>query len=70
MKRKIFIVLILISCAFLSLAIRKDEKISRMGFSMNTLINMTVYTAQADNKILDEAYNLLNKLDKELSMYM
>ena len=69
MKRKIFIVLILIFCAFLSLAMRKDEKISRMGFSMNTLINMTVYAAQADNKILDEAYNLLNKLDKELSMY-
>ncbi|MBR1486947.1 MAG: FAD:protein FMN transferase [Synergistaceae bacterium] len=69
MKRKIFVVLILISCGLLSLALRQPEKISRAGFSMNTLINMTLYAEDANNKILDEAYDLLNKLDKELSMY-
>ena len=74
MKRKIFArlrvwqaALILILCGLLSLALREPEKISRAGFSMNTLINMSVYAD--DDKILDEAYGLLNKLDKELSMY-
>ena len=67
MKRKIFVALIFICCGLLSLALREPEKISRSSFSMNTLISMSVY---ADNdKILDEAYTLLNKLDKELSMY-
>ena len=67
MKRKIFAALILIFCGLLSLALRTPEKISRQGFAMNTLINMTVYSD--NNKILDSAYELLNKLDKELSMY-
>ena len=67
MKRKIFAALILICCGLLSLAMREPEKFSRAGFLMNTLINMSVYTD--DNKILDNAYGLLNKLDKELSMY-
>ncbi len=80
MKRKIFArlrlagrlrvwqaALILILCGLLSLALREPGKISRAGFSMNTLINMSVYAD--DDKILDEAYGLLNKLDKELSMY-
>lgn len=73
MKKKIFTTMILVFCALgigtrlWSLAFRKPEKISRQGFSMNTLINMTVYAD--DEKILDEAYGLLDRLDKELSMY-
>ncbi|MBQ7197276.1 MAG: FAD:protein FMN transferase, partial [Synergistaceae bacterium] len=67
MKKKIFVVAILICCGLLSFALREPEKISRDGFSMNTLIRMTVYAN--DEKPLDEAYALLNKLDKELSMY-
>ena len=67
MKKKIFAVIILISCGFLSLALREGEKFSRQGFSMDTLINMTVYAD--DPKILDDAYKLLHRLDKELSMY-
>mgnify|MGYP002625485921 CR=1 FL=1 len=67
MKRKIFVVAILICCGLLSLALREPEKISRDGFAMNTLIRMSVY---ANNETpLDEAYSLLNRLDKELSMY-
>ena len=67
LKRKIFAALILISCGLLSLAVREPEKISRNSFSMNTLISMSIYAD--NNKILDEAFILLNKLDKELSMY-
>ncbi|MBR2207429.1 MAG: FAD:protein FMN transferase [Synergistaceae bacterium] len=67
MKKKIFIAFILVFCGLLSLALREPEKISRSSFSMNTLINMAIYSD--DGKILDSAYDLLNKLDKELSMY-
>ena len=65
--KKFFVALILICCGLFSLALRGPEKISRNSFSMNTLISMSVYAD--DKKILDEAYTLLNKLDKELSMY-
>ena len=67
MKKKFFTVIILILCGAVSLALRTDEKFSLEGFSMNTLIRMTAYSR--DKKILDSAYDLLNKLDKELSMY-
>ena len=68
MKKKIFVSIILILFCFVSYSLSKtEEKISRDGFSMNTLIRMTVYAH--DEKILDDAFNLLNKLDKELSMY-
>ena len=67
MKRKIFIALIFICCGILPFMIREPEKFSRDGFSMNTLIRMSVYARS--EKALDEAYSLLDKLDKELSMY-
>ena len=68
MKKKIFLSIILILLALFSYSFNKNEKkFSREGFSMNTLIRMTVYAD--DEKILDGAYDLLNKLDKELSMY-
>ena len=66
-QQKIFIALLLICGGLLSLALHEPEKFSRTGFAMNTLISMSVYND--DNKILDDAFNLLNKLDKELSMY-
>ena len=69
MKKKFSAALILISCGFLSLAMREPEKFSRQGFSMDTLINMTVYGGNQAAKILDDAYGLLDRLDKELSMY-
>ena len=67
MKRKIFIATLLILAGLLSLWLRPVESFTREGFSMNTLIRMTAYAR--DEKILDEAYSLLNKLDKELSLY-
>ena len=68
MKKKIFISIILILFGLVSYSLSKtEEKISREGFAMNTLIRMTVYAN--DNEILEDAYSLLNKLDKELSMY-
>ena len=70
MKKKFFATLILILCGLVSFAVRgnvKVENFSREGFSMNTLIRMMIYSQ--DKKILDDAYDLLNRLDKELSMY-
>lgn len=69
MRKKIFFALILILCGLVSLSLRSqaNERYTREGFSMNTLIRMSVYAK--DEKILDDAFNLLSRLDKELSMY-
>lgn len=69
MRKKIFFALILILCGLVSLSLRSqaNERYTREGFSMNTLIRMTVYSE--NEKILDDAFNLLSRLDKELSMY-
>ena len=69
MRKKIFFALILILCGLVSLSLRghAGERYTREGFSMNTVIRMSVYAD--DEKILDDAFNLLSRLDKELSMY-
>lgn len=69
MRKKIFFALILILCGLVSLSLRghAGERYTREGFSMNTVIRMSVYAK--DEKILDDAFNLLSRLDKELSMY-
>lgn len=66
MKRKIFIiVLILIGIAHLCFADVKE--FTRASMSMNTLISIKVFAE--DNKPINEAFKLLDNLDKELSMY-
>ena len=67
MKRKIFVAVALILCGLVSLYAREPERVSRESFAMNTLIRMSVYAD--DEKILDEAFDMLSRLDKELSMY-
>ncbi|MBQ9419090.1 MAG: FAD:protein FMN transferase [Synergistaceae bacterium] len=69
MKRKIFVALLLAMCGFFSLYAHEQEtkRISRDSFAMNTIIRMSIYSR--DEKILDDAFELLNTLDKKLSMY-
>ena len=67
MKRKIFVVLvILIAGLYLSYAGHASE-FTRIGWSMNTLISMKIYSDT--DKPLNDAYNLLAELDAKLSMY-
>ena len=77
-KRKLFIAfrvsLLIIIAGFiffllrpLHLQLRREPERSRQGLAMNTVITMRVFSH--DNNILDPAYDMLNKLDKLLSMY-
>ena len=67
MKRKIFAASLLILAGLVSLWLRPVPEQTRQGFAMNTIISMRVFSR--DDKILDGAYDLLNRLDKLLSMY-
>ncbi|MBQ7733254.1 MAG: FAD:protein FMN transferase [Synergistaceae bacterium] len=67
MNKKIFAASLFILAGLASLWLRPVPEQSRQGFAMNTLINMRVLSR--DDKILDGAYDLLNRLDKLLSMY-
>lgn len=66
MKRKIFTVTILILAGILSLHLREPQEFKRQSTAMDTIISMTVYD---DEDVLDDAFSLLNELDKRLSMY-
>ncbi len=67
MKRKIFVVaVILVAGLYLSYAGHASE-FTRSGFNMNTLISMKIYSDT--DKPLNDAYNLLAELDAKLSMY-
>lgn len=50
-----------------SLHLSRSAEHTRSGLAMNTIIRMSIY-AQNDD-VLDEAYALLNRLDRSLSMY-
>ena len=65
MKHKIFTAMVLVCAGLLSLALREPEQFTRSGMSMNTIIRMTVY----GHDVLDEAFGLLDDLDRKLSMY-
>lgn len=67
MKRKYFVVALLILAGLFSWASAPAPEVSRESFAMNTLIRMTF--AAKDEAILDEAYSLLHELDASLSMY-
>lgn len=67
MKRKIFAASLIILAGLVSLWLRPLPEQTRQGFAMNTIISMRVFSR--DDKILDGAYDLLNRLDKLLSMY-
>lgn len=67
MKRKLFTALILVLAGLLSLYLKHPEEFTKNGMAMNTLIRMTVYSH--DDDVLDEAFGLLEALDKKLSMY-
>ena len=66
-KGKIFAALLFILAGLASLWLRPVPEQSRQGFAMNTIISMRVFSR--DDKILDDAYDLLYRLDKLLSMY-
>ena len=66
MKRKILTVIILVLAGLLSLHLREPEEFKRQSSAMDTIISMTVYD---DDKVLDDAFALLNELDNRLSMY-
>ncbi|MBQ3346012.1 MAG: FAD:protein FMN transferase [Synergistaceae bacterium] len=66
MKRKIITAMLLVCAGLLSLALREPEEFTRSTMSMNTIIRMTVYD---NEKVLDEAFGLLDDLDRKLSMY-
>ena len=66
MKRKILTAILLVCAGLLSLALREPEEYTRSGMSMNTIIRMTVYD---NERVLDEAFGLLDDLDRKLSMY-
>ena len=77
-KRKLFIAfrvsLLIIIAGFiffllrpLHVQLRPVPEHTRQGLAMNTVITMRVFSR--DDKILDSAYDMLNKLDKLLSMY-
>lgn len=67
MRQKIFAASILVCAGLLSLALREPEQFSRSGMAMNTIIRMTVYAH--DDSPLNDAFTLLNDLDRKLSMY-
>ncbi|MBR0256929.1 MAG: FAD:protein FMN transferase, partial [Synergistaceae bacterium] len=67
MKRKYFTAAILICAGLLSLYMREAEEFTRTGQAMNTIIHMTIYGH--DERVLDDAFTLLNELDATLSMY-
>lgn len=67
MKRKIFVVIPLILAGLLSWQIAPEPEHSRNGFAMNTLIHMTLFSR--DDNLINDAYELLAKLDNSLSMY-
>ncbi|MBR0257430.1 MAG: FAD:protein FMN transferase [Synergistaceae bacterium] len=65
--RKYFTVAILICAGLLSLYMREAEEFTHTGQAMNTIIRMTIYGH--DERVLDDAFTLLNELDATLSMY-
>ena len=67
MKRKILTVLLLIFAGLLSLYLREKEEFTKNGTAMNTLVRVTVFADDAD--VLDEAFGLIDALDRKLSMY-
>ena len=70
MKRKFIAALVLILAGLLSLCLRvfrEPQEYTRHSQAMNTIIRMTVYGH--DNTALDDAFTLLNKTDRRLSMY-
>ena len=67
MKRKIFIALILIFAGLMSFYLREPEEFTRNSQAMNTIIRMTIYGH--DDSPLDDAFTLLNEIDRRLSMY-
>ena len=67
MKRKIFIAFLFICAGLYSLYAREPEEFTRNSQAMNTIIRMTVYGH--DDSPLDDAFSLLNELDRRLSMY-
>ena len=67
MKRKILVSLLLVVAGLLSLYLRESEKFTRSTMAMNTLIRMTVYGH--DDSALNDAFTLLDDIDRRLSMY-
>ena len=65
--RKYFVVLLLLLAGLFSWAVSPVHEYTKQGFAMNTLIRMTVNSN--DEKLLSRAFDLLNTLDNELSMY-
>ncbi len=67
MKRRIFLSALLVLAGLLSFYLRSDAEQTREGFAMNTIIRITIYSK--NNDALNDAYELLAKLDNQLSMY-
>ena len=65
-KSKIITAIFLVCAGFLSLSLRGSEEFTRSGMSMNTIIRITAY---GSDDVLDEAFALLDELDRKLSMY-
>ena len=65
--RKYFIVLLLLLAGLFSWAVSPVHEYTQHGFSMNTVIRMSVNSN--DDTLLNRAFSLLNQLDNELSMY-
>ncbi|MBQ6971928.1 MAG: FAD:protein FMN transferase [Synergistaceae bacterium] len=66
-KSRILAAFLLVCAGFLSLALREPEEFTRSGMAMNTIIRMTVYGH--DDSPLNDAFSLLDELDRRLSMY-
>ena len=67
MKRRILIALLCVLAGLALLWLRPVPELSKQGLAMNTIISMRVFSH--NDKILDQAYALLNRLDSLLSMY-
>ena len=65
--RKYFVVVLLVLAGLFSWAAAPVPEHTQQGFAMNTLIRMTVNSN--DENLLNRAFELLNRLDNELSMY-
>ncbi|MBQ7576769.1 MAG: FAD:protein FMN transferase [Synergistaceae bacterium] len=67
MRRKIFIASLLILAGLLSWYLAPIPEHEKNGFAMNTIIRIMIRSR--DDNALNDAYNLLARLDKALSMY-
>ena len=65
--RKIFVLIAILAAGLWLSYVGHASEFTREGFSMNTLIRMTIHSQ--NDKALDDAYKLLYELDAKLSMY-